>query len=204
MITFWADFGLHFGSLFRPFVIHVHVVFGSIFVTLFLKALGLQNGVLGLSWASSWASQGPKSGLPPRRDALVCFRCCFSCRCVLAALGLPLGLLLVRCWSPKFPDRTRSRPGSVPKKGPKNNTKKKQNWGPKMDLANYNFLAKTGHGRRGHFGPPVLWRCLACLLGYLRPQDAPRARFGPQLASNLRPKLPQELHFDPNLRQICA
>ena len=57
-----------FGSLFRPLAVIFHSFFGSIFGPSFLKALGLQNGVLGLSWARLGPLQDPKNELLPRRN----------------------------------------------------------------------------------------------------------------------------------------
>ena len=64
--------------------------------------------------------------------------------------------------------------------GPEVHQEAYQKWNPKLikkiqkmvarnEGENFNFLAKTGHRRNRHFWSPALWRCLACLFGYLRP-----------------------------------
>ena len=78
---------------------------------------------------ASWASaeprlgplQNPKSELPPRRNASFCFGCVFSCALVLAALGLLLGLLLLRFWPPKWVQI-----------GPEVDPEATQKWDPKL------------------------------------------------------------------------
>ena len=67
--VFGRFLGPIFGSLFRPLAVIFRYFFGSIFWPSFLKALGLQNGVLGLGWARLGPLQDSKIELPPRRNA---------------------------------------------------------------------------------------------------------------------------------------